>query len=175
MGNLVQILTLRRLQDAGHMPFALVGGATGIVGDPRASRRSASLNAAEVVAGWVDRIRGQIEPFLSLRRDNAGPHRRQPRMDRADCRRSTSSATSGSTSRSAACSPRRSSPRASEAGISYTEFSYQILQAIDFLELYRRHGVTLQTGGSDQWGNLTAGVDLIRRVEGAGSTRSRRR
>ena len=166
LGNLVQILTLRRLQLAGHRPLALVGGATGLIGDPKPSAER-QLNEADVVAGWVERIRTQIRPYLSFEGDNAaelvnnldwtaplsaidllrdiGKHFRVNRMLAKE-----------------AVSARLES----ESGISYTEFSYQILQGNDFLELFRRHGCTLQTGGSDQWGNLTAGSELIRRVEG---------
>jgi len=167
LGNLVQILVLRRLQDAGHRPLALVGGATGLIGDPKENAER-KLNDPEVVAGWVERIKGQVEPFLDfdgrraahaavmannldwtanlsaidLLRD-IGKHFRVNRMLAKD-----------------AVSARLNS----DAGISYTEFSYQILQGMDFLELYRRYGCTMQTGGSDQWGNLTAGLDLIHRV-----------
>lgn len=166
LGNLVQILTIRRLQQAGHRPLGLVGGATGLIGDPKPTAER-TLNDPETVAGWVSRMRAQIEPFLSFAGPNAavmvnnldwtsglsaldflrdlGKHFRVNRMIAKD-----------------AVSRRLNS----EQGISYTEFSYQILQGMDFLELYRRFGCTLQTGGSDQWGNLTAGVDLIHRVEG---------
>jgi tyrosyl-tRNA synthetase len=166
IGNLVLILTLRRLQLAGHRPLALVGGATGLIGDPKPTAER-SLNDTEVVAGWVQRIRDQIEPFLDFSGGNAavlvnnldwtaglsaigllrdvGKHFRVNRMLAKE-----------------AVSARLNS----EAGISYTEFSYQLLQAMDFLELYRRYGCRLQLGGSDQWGNLTAGTDLIHRVTG---------
>jgi tyrosyl-tRNA synthetase len=169
LGNLVQILTLRRLQDAGHHVLALVGGATGLIGDPKESAER-QLNDPEVVAAWVERIKRQVEPFLDFGGGGAahpavmvnnldwtadlsaidllrdiGKHFRVNKMIAKD-----------------AVSARLNS----DAGISYTEFSYQILQGLDFLELYRRHGCTLQTGGSDQWGNLTAGLDLIHRVEG---------
>jgi tyrosyl-tRNA synthetase len=166
LGNLVQILTLRRLQDGGHRPLALVGGATGLIGDPKPTAER-QLNELDVVAGWVDRIRQQIEPYLAFEGPNAalvvnnldwtaplsaiaflrdiGRHFRVNRMLAKE-----------------AVSARLES----DAGISFTEFSYQILQGNDFLELHRRHGCVLQTGGSDQWGNLTAGTELIRRVEG---------
>ena len=166
LGNLVQILVLRRFQGAGHRPLALVGGATGLIGDPRPTAER-TLNAPETVALWVDRIRAQVEPFLSFEGSNAavmvnnldwtadlsaiaflrevGKHFRVNKMIAKE-----------------AVSARLNS----EAGISFTEFSYQILQGMDFLELYRRHGCLVQTGGSDQWGNLTAGLDLIHRVEG---------
>ncbi|HEY5832562.1 tyrosine--tRNA ligase [Streptomyces sp.] len=167
LGNLVQILTLRRLQQAGHRPLGLVGGATGLIGDPKPTAER-TLNDPAVVAEWVGRVRAQIEPFLSFEGPNAatmvnnldwtsglsaieflrdvGKHFRVNKMitKEAVARRLNS-----------------------DQGISYTEFSYQILQGMDFLELYRRHGCTMQTGGSDQWGNLTAGIDLIHRVEGA--------
>jgi tyrosyl-tRNA synthetase len=166
-GHLVQVLTARRLQQAGHRPLALGGGSTGLIGDPRPSAER-TLNTKETVAAWVDNIRAQIEPFLSFEGDNAavmvnnldwtapmsaidflrdvGKHFRVNKMITKD-----------------AVAARLHS----EQGISYTEFSYQLLQGLDFLELYRRHGCTLQFGGSDQWGNLTAGLDLIHRVEHA--------
>ena len=164
MGHLVQVLTAKRLQDAGHTPYALVGGATGMIGDPRDSGER-TLNSLDTVKDWVDRVRGQIEPFLSFEGDNAatmvnnydwtasmsvidflrdiGKHFPVNRMLARDVVRSRL-----------------------EAGISYTEFSYVLMQSMDFLNLYRDHGVTLQFGGSDQWGNLTAGVELIRRADG---------
>ncbi|UWZ52809.1 tyrosine--tRNA ligase [Dactylosporangium aurantiacum] len=166
IGNFLQIMTVRRLQLAGHRPLALVGGATGLIGDPRPTAER-QLNSADTVAEWVERIRAQIEPFLDFTGDNAarmvnnldwtapmsaidflrdiGKHFRVNKMLTKD-----------------AVSARLNS----DAGISYTEFSYQILQGMDFLELFRRYGCRLQTGGSDQWGNLTAGTDLIRRVAG---------
>jgi len=164
MGNLVQIVTAMRLQRAGHIPFALVGGATGMIGDPRDSGER-TLNAPDIVKDWVERVRGQIEPFLSFEGDNAatmvnnydwteglstidflrdiGKHFPVNRMLARDVVRTRL-----------------------EAGISYTEFSYILLQSLDFRQLYLDHGVTLQFGGSDQWGNLTGGVELIRRAEG---------
>ncbi len=172
VGHLVQFMVLRALQRAGHRPVVLVGGATGLIGDPRPTAER-QLNDRATVATWVDGIRRQVAPFLDqpaergglaapvyvdnltwteplsaidLLRD-LGKHFRVGRMLAKE-----------------AVAARLNS----EAGISYTEFSYQILQAHDFLQLHRRHGVTLQTGGSDQWGNLTAGIDLVRRVEGAG-------
>jgi tyrosyl-tRNA synthetase len=167
IGNLMQILTLRRLQLGGHRPLALVGGATGLIGDPKPTAERV-LQDQEVVAARVGRIRRQIEPMLDfsgpvaavmvnnldwtaeltaigLLRD-IGQHFRVNKMIAKE-----------------AVSARLHS----EAGISYTEFSYQILQANDFLELHRRYGCVLQTGGSDQWGNLTAGLDLVHRVEPA--------
>jgi tyrosyl-tRNA synthetase len=165
VGHLVQVLTMRRLQHAGLRPLALVGGATGQIGDPRPTAER-TLNDPETVADWVGRLRGQIEPFLSFEGENAavmvnnldwtaglsaieflrdiGKHFRVNKM-----------LTKDSVARRLE----------SQEGISYTEFSYQLLQGMDFLELYRRYGCTLQQGGSDQWGNLTAGLDLIHRLE----------
>ncbi len=165
-GNLVQLVTLRRFQEAGHRVFAVVGGATGLVGDPAGKAEERVLNPAEVVSGWVDRIRGQVEGVLRFDGDN--PARIVDNLEwtgpmpvLAFLRDVGKHFTISRMLAKEVVATRL------EAGISYTEFSYQILQANDFLELYRRQGVTLQTGGSDQWGNLTAGVDLIRRVEGA--------
>ncbi|MEU6032428.1 tyrosine--tRNA ligase [Streptomyces tauricus] len=165
VGHLVQVLTMRRLQQAGLRPLALVGGATGQIGDPRPTAER-TLNDPETVANWVGRLRSQIEPFLSFEGENAavmvnnldwtaglsaieflrdiGKHFRVNKM-----------LTKDSVARRLE----------SQEGISYTEFSYQLLQGMDFLELYRRYGCTLQQGGSDQWGNLTAGLDLIHRLE----------
>jgi tyrosyl-tRNA synthetase len=168
IGNLVQMLTLRRIQLAGHRPIGLVGGATGLIGDPSGKSAERVLNPADVVAGWVERIRGEVSRFLEFSDDpsgalivsnlewtgemsaleflrDVGKHFSVNRMlDRESVK-----------------------ARLEGGGISYTEFSYQLLQGLDYLELYRRYGCTLQTGGSDQWGNLVSGVDLIRRVEGA--------
>jgi tyrosyl-tRNA synthetase len=166
IGNLVLILTLRRLQLAGHRVIALVGGATGLIGDPKPTSER-GLNERSVVAEWVERIRRQITPFLEL--EGANPALLANNLDwtaplsAIDFLRDVGKYFRvGKMLAKEAVSARL----ASDEGISYTEFSYQILQAMDFLELYRRHGCTLQLGGSDQWGNLTAGVDLIHRVEG---------
>jgi len=164
MGNLLQILTLRRLQDAGHRPFGVVGGATGMIGDPKEAGER-KMNPVDVVKEWTEVVRGQLERFLTFDGANAatvvnnydwtaglstieflrdiGKHFPVNRMLARDVVRSRL-----------------------EAGISYTEFSYVLLQSMDYLSLFRHHGVRLQTGGSDQWGNITAGVELIRRVEG---------
>ncbi|WP_324011905.1 tyrosine--tRNA ligase [Microbacterium sp. JZ37] len=166
LGHLVQLLTMRRMQLAGHRPLGLVGGATGLIGDPRPTAERV-MQTKETVAEWVAQLRAQIERFLSFDGENAarmvnnldwtapmsaidflrdiGKHYRVGTMIKKD-----------------AVTARLNS----EAGISYTEFSYQILQGMDFLELYRRYDCVLQTGGSDQWGNLTSGTDLIHRVEG---------
>jgi tyrosyl-tRNA synthetase len=166
LGNLVQILVLRRLQLAGHKPLGLVGGSTGLIGDPRPTAER-TLNTKETVAEWVERLRAQVSRFLSSDGENAvrmvnnldwtaglsaidflrdiGKHYRVGTMLKKDAVASRLN---------------------SDIGISYTEFSYQILQGFDYLELYRQYGCVLQTGGSDQWGNLTSGTDLIHRVEG---------
>ena len=167
LGNLVQLLTMRRIQLAGHNPLLLIGGSTGLVGDPRPSAER-TLNSKETVSEWVQKLGTQGARFLDFSGANAarlvnnldwtapmsaidflrdiGKHFRVGKMLSKD-----------------AVSARLNS----EHGISYTEFSYQILQGMDFLELYRRYNCVLQTGGSDQWGNLTSGTDLIRKVEGA--------
>ena len=166
LGNLVQLLTMRRLQLAGHHPLALVGGATGLIGDPKPTAER-TLNDRETVASWVEKLADQNRKFLSFEGKNKaqmvnnldwtsqysaidflrdiGKHYRVGKMLAKD-----------------AVSARLNS----ESGISYTEFSYQIMQGLDFLELYRRYGCVLETGGSDQWGNLTSGADLVHRVEG---------
>lgn len=166
IGNLVQILTVRRLQDAGHRPLALVGGATGLIGDPKMTGER-TLNSPDVVAGWVDRIRRQIEPLLRF--DGPAAATMVNNLDwtaplsAIDFLRDVGKHFRLGTMLAKDTVARRLN---SEQGISFTEFSYQILQGMDFLELHRRHGVTLQTGGSDQWGNLLSGVELIRKVEG---------
>ncbi|WP_434056586.1 tyrosine--tRNA ligase [Antiquaquibacter soli] len=166
LGNLVQLLLMRRLQLAGHRPLGLVGGSTGLIGDPRPTAER-TLNDAAVVAEWVGYLQAQVARFLSFEGENAarlvnnldwtaplsaieflrdvGKHFRVGTMLKKD-----------------AVSARLNS----EAGISYTEFSYQILQGMDFAQLYREYGCILQTGGSDQWGNLTSGIDFIHRTEG---------
>src|SRR5215207_9222205 len=171
VGHLLQFMVLRALQRAGHQPVVLVGGATGLIGDPRPTAER-QLNDPDTVASWVQRIREQVAPFLELPAEREGL-KGPVYVDNLDW---TAPLTAidflrdlgkhfrvGKMLAKEAVSARLNS----EAGISYTEFSYQILQANDYLELFRRHGVTLQTGGSDQWGNLTAGIDLVRRVAGA--------
>ncbi|MCL6669624.1 tyrosine--tRNA ligase [Streptomyces panaciradicis] len=165
VGHLVQVLTMRRLQRAGLRPLALVGGATGQIGDPRPTAER-TLNDPETVANWVTRLRAQIEPFLSFEGANAavmvnnldwtaGMSAIEFLRDIGKHFRVNKMLTKDSVARRLE----------SQEGISYTEFSYQLLQGMDFLELYRRYGCTLQQGGSDQWGNLTAGLDLIHRLE----------
>ena len=166
-GNLVLLVTMRRLQLAGHRPIGLVGGATGLVGDPSGRTSERVLNDPDVIAGWVDRIRSQVERYLDFEGPNAALIANNldwtASMSAIDWLRDVGKHFSVSRM----LSKESVSARLETGGISYTEFSYQVMQALDFLELYRRHGTTLQLGGSDQWGNLTAGVDLIRRVEGA--------
>src|SRR5215213_4925120 len=165
MGNLLQIITARRLQDAGHVPYALVGGATGMIGDPKESGERV-LNSLDVVRAWVEKVRAQIEPFLLFEGPSAATM-----VNNYDWTASLSTIdflrTIGKhfpVNRMLARDVVRSRL---DAGISYTEFSYVLLQSMDYLNLYRDHGVRLQFGGSDQWGNLTGGVELIRRAEGA--------
>jgi tyrosyl-tRNA synthetase len=166
-GNLVQLVTMRRIQEAGHDPIAVVGGATGLVGDPSGKSSERVLNEEDVVAGWVERIRAQVERIL----DFSGSHPARV-VNNLDWTKPMGTIAflrdiGKHFSVSRMLDKEAVSARLEAGGISYTEFSYQILQANDYLELYRRYGCVLQTGGSDQWGNLTAGVDLIRRVEGA--------
>jgi tyrosyl-tRNA synthetase len=164
IGNLLQILTARRLQLAGHRPLLLVGGSTGLIGDPKEAGERV-MNTKETVGEWVQRITSQVSRFVDFEGDNGativnnldwtsglstidflrdiGKHFPVNRMLARDVVSSRL-----------------------ESGISYTEFSYVLLQSMDFLELNRRHGCVLQTGGSDQWGNITAGVELIRRADG---------
>ncbi len=167
LGHLVQLLLMRRLQLRGHRPLGLVGGSTGLIGDPRPTAERV-LNSRETVAEWVDSLGQQVSRYLSFEGENAarlvnnldwtaplsaidflreiGKHFRVGTMIKKDI-----------------VAKRLNS----DEGISYTEFSYQILQGLDFLELYRQYDCKLQSGGSDQWGNLTSGTELIRKVEGA--------
>jgi tyrosyl-tRNA synthetase len=166
LGNLVQLLTMRRLQLAGHKPLGLVGGSTGLIGDPRPTAER-TLNTKETVAEWVGNLRAQVSRFLSAEGPSAV--RLVNNLDWTEglsaidfLRDIGKHYRVGTMLKKEAVSARLNS----EAGISYTEFSYQILQGFDYLELYRLYGCVLQTGGSDQWGNLTSGTDLIHRVEG---------
>ena len=171
VGHLVQFMVLRALQRAGHRPVVLVGGATGLIGDPRLTAER-QLNDRDVVARWVQRIREQVAPFLDLPAERDGLPApvyvnnldwTQPLTAIDFLREIGKHFRVSQMLAKEAVSARLNS----EAGISYTEFSYQILQANDYRELHQRHGVTLQTGGSDQWGNITAGADLVRRTSGA--------
>jgi tyrosyl-tRNA synthetase len=168
IGNLVLLLTMRRLQLAGHRPIGLVGGATGLIGDPSGKSEERLLNPRETVAAWVERIRAEVARFLDFDPGPAGAVivsnlEWTEELSALDFLRDI-----GKHFPVNRMLARESVKARLEAGgISYTEFSYQILQAYDYLELYRRYGCALQVGGSDQWGNLVAGVDLIKRVEGA--------
>lgn len=165
LGNLVQLLTMRRLQLAGHKPLCLVGGATGLIGDPKPNAER-QLNTKETVSEWVEKLQQQTSRFLSTEGENASQLVNNldwtGKLSAIDLLRDVGKYFRvGKMLSKDAVSARLSS----EAGISYTEFSYQILQGNDFLELYRRYGCVMQTGGSDQWGNLTAGADLIHYAE----------
>jgi tyrosyl-tRNA synthetase len=165
VGNLMQITTARRLQLAGHRPLLLVGGATGQIGDPKESAERV-LNPPEVVAGWVQRIREQLSPFVSYTGDNAA--QLVNNLDWTDAMSVVEFLRDVGKHFPVNKMLAREVVKARlESGISYTEFSYQLLQAHDYFELHRRYGCKLQFGGSDQWGNITAGVDYIRR-RGAG-------
>jgi tyrosyl-tRNA synthetase len=165
-GNLVQLVTMRRLQLAGHDPIAVVGGATGLIGDPSGRSVERSLNEADVVADWVEKIRAQVERYLEF----SGAHAARI-VNNLDWTVSVSALdflrdVGKHFSVNRMLDKESVKARLEGPGISFTEFSYQVLQAFDYLELHRRYGCSLQSGGSDQWGNLTAGVDLIRRVTG---------
>jgi tyrosyl-tRNA synthetase len=166
LGNLAQILTVRRFQQHGHRPLALVGGATGLIGDPKESGER-TLNPAQTVEQWVARIRGQLERFYDFSGENAAVM-----VNNYDWTAGLSAleflrdvgkhfSVNRMLDREAVAA------RLAKDGISYTEFSYQLLQSYDYLQLHRQYGCILQTGGSDQWGNITAGVDLVRRMDGA--------
>ena len=166
LGNLMQLLLMRRLQLAGHRPLGLVGGSTGLIGDPKPTAER-TLNTKDVVAEWVGYLQAQISRFLSAEGDN--PVTLVNNLDwtaplgAVDFLRDIGKHYRvGTMLKKEAVSARLNS----DSGISYTEFSYQILQGLDYLELFRSYGCVLQTGGSDQWGNLTSGTDLIRRAEG---------
>ena len=166
VGNLVVLLVLRRFQLAGHTPIALVGGATGLVGDPSGKNEERTLNSTEIVEGWVNRIRTQVSAFLEF---NEAKNKAIV-VNNLDWTSPLSAIEflrdiGKHFSVNQMLSKDSVSARLEAGGISYTEFSYQVLQSYDFLELFRRNNCTLQLGGSDQWGNIVAGLDLIRRVE----------
>jgi tyrosyl-tRNA synthetase len=167
VGNLVVLLALRRFQLAGHNPIALVGGATGLIGDPSGKNEERSLNTTDVVAEWVGHIKAQVSKFL----DFDAPENPAVVANNLDWTSSLSAIeflrdVGKHFSVNQMLAKDSVSSRLEAGGISYTEFSYQVLQSFDFLELYRRNKCTLQLGGSDQWGNIVGGLDLIRRVEG---------
>ena len=166
VGNLVVLLALRRFQLAGHNPIALVGGATGLIGDPSGKNEERSLNTTDVVGEWVGRIKSQVSKFL----DFSAPKNPAVVANNLDWTSPLSAIeflrdVGKHFSVNQMLAKDSVSSRLEAGGISYTEFSYQVLQSFDFLELYRRNNCTLQLGGSDQWGNIVGGLDLIRRVE----------
>jgi tyrosyl-tRNA synthetase len=164
-GHLVQVLTLRRFQQAGHRPIVLAGGATGLVGDPREIGERV-MHDAETVAGWTDRIRSQLARFVEFG-DGATGAIAANNLDWTASLSAIEFLRNIGKHFSVNVMLARETVKARLAGegISYTEFSYLLLQSYDYLELFRRHGCRLQIGGSDQWGNILGGVDLIRRVE----------
>ena len=167
VGNLVPLLLLRRFQQAGHRPIALVGGATGLIGDPSGRTTERTLNSDDTVAEWVALIRTQVETFVGF---HGGPNgavvvsNLEWTQDLTAIELLREIGKHFSVNQMLA--KESVNARLNGAGISFTEFSYMVLQAFDYLELFRRHACRLQIGGSDQWGNITAGLDLIRRVEG---------
>ena len=167
LGNLVVFLVLRRFQLAGHRPIALVGGATGLVGDPSGKNDERTLNEEKLVADWVSKIRNQVEKILDFKDKGVSAKL----VNNLDWTKSVSALEllrdiGKHFSVNQMLAKDSVATRLSSTGISYTEFSYQVLQAYDYLELYRRDQCKLQIGGSDQWGNIVAGLDLIRKVEG---------
>lgn len=169
IGHLLPILVLRRFQLAGHTPIALVGGATGMIGDPSFKAQERSLNTLETVQNWVAKIRAQLQPFLSFSGDNAAIMANNfdwfGSMNCLDFLRDIGKHFSVNAMLNKESVKQRLSR--DDVGISFTEFAYALLQGYDFAELYRRHGAVLQIGGSDQWGNITGGIDLSRRLHQA--------
>ena len=166
IGHLLPVLALRRFQQAGHTPIALVGGATGMIGDPSFKAVERSLNSAETVAGWVESIRNQLKPFLSFEGENAAIMANNAdwfgSMNCLDFLRDIGKHFSVNAMLNKESVKQRIDR--DDVGISFTEFAYTLLQSYDFAELNKRHGATLQIGGSDQWGNITNGIDLTRRL-----------
>ena len=167
VGNLVVVLVMKRFQLAGHKPIPLVGGATGLVGDPSGRNEERTLNDESIVADWVDRIKNQLSKLL----DFTSPTNAATLVNNLDWTKELSAIEllrdiGKHFSVNQMLSKDSVSSRLESGGISYTEFSYQVLQGLDYLELYRRNNCTLQLGGSDQWGNIVAGLDLVRKVEG---------
>ena len=169
IGHLLPILVLRRFQLAGHIPIALVGGATGMIGDPSFKAQERSLNTLETVQNWVAKIRAQLQPFLSFSGDNAAIMANNfdwfGSMNCLDFLRDIGKHFSVNAMLNKESVKQRLSR--DDVGISFTEFAYALLQGYDFAELYRCHGAVLQIGGSDQWGNITGGIDLSRRLHQA--------
>ena len=168
IGSLVPLLVLRRFQASGHRPIALVGGATGLIGDPSFKASERQLNTPEVVAGWVDKLRQQVSQFIGFEGPNAALVANNldwtQGLDVLGFLRDVGKHFSVNNMIGKESVRQRLDREG--AGISFTEFSYMILQSLDFAELYRQHGCGLQIGGSDQWGNITGGIDLTRRLHG---------
>ena len=167
LGNLVVFLVLRRFQLAGHRPIPLIGGATGLVGDPSGKNDERSLNEEKLVAEWVSKMKKQVEKIIDFDDKKTGAIM----ANNLDWTKPVSALDflrdiGKHFSVNQMLAKDSVANRLATAGISYTEFSYQVLQAFDYLELYRRNDCKLQIGGSDQWGNIVAGLDLIRKVEG---------
>ena len=166
LGHLVPVLILKRFQDAGHTPIALVGGATGMIGDPSFKATERKLNTPDVIASWVGKIRDQVKPFLKFEGDNAAIMANNydwfSGMNCLEFLRDIGKHFSVNAMIKKESVQQRI--QREDQGISYTEFSYSLLQGYDFAELYKRHGCKIQVGGSDQWGNITAGTDLTRRL-----------
>ena len=169
IGSLVPLLVLRRFQASGHRPIALVGGATGLIGDPSFKASERQLNTPDVVAGWVDKLRQQVSQFIDFEGPNAALVANNldwtQGLDVLGFLRDVGKHFSVNNMIGKESVRQRLDREG--AGISFTEFSYMILQSLDFAELYRQHGCGLQIGGSDQWGNITGGIDLTRRLHGA--------
>jgi tyrosyl-tRNA synthetase len=167
VGNLVVLLVLRRFQLAGHHTLPLIGGATGLVGDPSGKNEERTLNTTDVVEQWVKRMTAQLSKFMDFE-TKQNPAKMVNNLDwtapmsAIEFLRDIGKHFSVNQM----LNKDAVSARLEKDGISYTEFSYQVLQSMDYLELYRKYNCTLQIGGSDQWGNITAGLDLIRRAEG---------
>jgi tyrosyl-tRNA synthetase len=166
LGHLVPVLILKRFQEAGHKPIALVGGATGMIGDPSFKATERKLNTPDVIATWVDKIRGQVEPFLTFDGANAAIMANNydwfSGMNCLEFMRDIGKHFSVNAMIKKESVQQRL--QREDQGISYTEFSYSLLQGYDFAELNKRYGCVLQIGGSDQWGNIVAGTDLTRRL-----------
>ena len=166
LGHLVPVLVLKRFQDAGHKPIALVGGATGMIGDPSFKATERKLNTPDVIASWVEKIRDQVAPFLSFEGENAAIMANNydwfGAMNCLEFLRDIGKHFSVNAMIKKESVQQRLVRE--DQGISYTEFSYSLLQGYDFAELYKRHGCILQVGGSDQWGNIVAGTDMTRRL-----------
>ena len=166
LGHLVPVLILKRFQQAGHQPIALVGGATGMIGDPSFKATERKLNTPDVIASWVDKIRGQVTPFLNFDGANAAIMANNydwfGGMNCLEFLRDIGKHFSVNSMIKKESVQQRLTRE--DQGISYTEFSYSLLQGYDFAELYKRHNCVLQIGGSDQWGNIVAGTDLTRRL-----------